>query len=331
MPTSEVLDPERRVYDELLVDVNIRNVYTYQVRDQGGKVGTIFSRGELESGSDANGEKTNPSGSYYQPNVYPHALAFTDGTVEGTITSAQLSHDSQAFLDLKFRELIDTDANRFNPGQGAPLLELFDRLARLDGATPLFKAYLYARIYQLLMFGRRSDFWGFPFTPALPMHGAQINKIGGIADGYWMVPDEIARKGAAFKQLFATIAKVSYAQQARVFQAATREAANAGMTYRGFVDAAGNLQLIGHEAESGGAQPDLWGWTARDGQPTRLFAWSMKNTLYKPTADPAPLTPLLAPNRNPQDVLQVACKHFALSADDYKNSIEPFLPPFFRP
>ena len=257
-------------------------------------------------------------------------MVFNDGTVDGTIIKAQLAPDSQAFLDLKFRELIDTDADRFNPGQGAPLLELFDRLARHPGATPLFKAYLYARVYQLLVFGRRSDFWGFSFTPALPMHGDRVNKIGGIADGYWMVPDEIARKSTAFKQLFATIAKVSYAQQARVFQLAMHEAAETGMTYRGFVDAGGQPQFIGHETESGGAQPDLWGWTARDGQPARLFAWSAKDTQYKSTADPAPLTPLFVPERNPQEILQAACKHFGLTTDDYKNSIEPFLPPFFK-
>ena len=330
MPTSGVLDPERHIYDQLLVDVNIRDVYTYQVRDRQGKVNTIYCRGELESSSDANGEKTNPSGSYYQPSQFPKALVFNDGTVDGTIIKAQLAPDSQAFLDLKFRELIDTDADRFNPGQGAPLLELFDRLARHPSATPLFKAYLYARVYQLLVFGRRSDFWGFSFTPALPMHGDQVNKIGGIADGYWMVPDEIARKSAAFKQLFATIAKVSYAQQARVFQLAMHEAAEAGMTYRGFVDAGGQPQFIGHETESGGAQPDLWGWTARDGQPARLFAWSAKDTQYKSTTDPAPLTPLFVPERNPQEILQAACKHFGLTTDDYKNSIEPFLPPFFK-
>ena len=331
MPTSAVLDPERRIYDQLLVDVNIRNVYSYQVRDSQGKVGTIFSRGELESDSGTiNGEKPKPKGSYYQPSQFPKALAFSDGTVDGTIIKTQLAPDSQAFLDLKFRDLINTDADRFNPGQGAPLLEFFDRLTRHPSATPLFKAYLYARVYQLMLAGRRSDFWGFLFTPALPMHGKQINNIGGTASGYWMVPDEIAHKGAAFGQLFAAIAKVSYAQQARVFQVATREAANAGMTYRGFIDASGQSEFIGHETESGGAQPDLWGWTARDGQPARLFAWSAKDTQYKPTADPAPLTPLFVPERNPQEVLQEACKHFALSADDYKNSIEPFLPPFFK-
>lgn len=335
MPTSAVLDPERRIYDQLLVDSNIRNIYTYQYRDNQGKVSTIYSRGTLESqGGSANGETAGAQGSYYLPSLYPTAVAFNDGTLDGFVSKGQLAPDSKAFLDLKFRELIDTDADRFNPGQGpgkdAPLLDFFDRLARYRGATPLFKAHLFAKVCQLMMAGKRSGFWGLPFAPAISTHAQQVNRIGAPGSGGWMVPEEIKHKSAAFEQLFAAMAKVSYVQQARVLQAAIHDAAAGGMTYRGFVDAAGQPQFTGHETDSGGAQPALWGWTARDSQPARLFVWSAKDARYQPAAEAAPLTPLFAPERDPQEILREACKHCALSADDYKNSVAPFLPPFFK-
>jgi hypothetical protein len=115
-----------------------------------------------------------------------------------------------------------------------------------------------------------------------------------------------------------------------VLQAATREVGAAGLTFRGFADVSGQPQLIGHEADSGGPQPDLWGWTVRDGQPARLFAWAPKERQYKQVLEPAPLTPLLTPESDPAAILQATCKKLGLTGEETANSITPFLPPMLQ-
>jgi hypothetical protein len=332
MPTSAVLNPERHIYDQLLVDSNIRNVYLYQFHDfLSKKVSPLYSRGALDA-SIINGAKfaSNPKGSFYQPDLFPNVLNFEETSLQGNASDERIAPDSQAFGDLRFRDLIDTAADRFAPDQGAPLHEFLDRLTRNTKATSLFKAFVFSRVYQMMQVGRRSGFWGLPFTPALAVHAGQIERIGAPASGYWMVPDEVKRKTTAFGQLFAAAAKVSYAQQARVLQAATREVGAAGLTFRGFADVSGQPQLIGHEADSGGPQPDLWGWTVRDGQPARLFAWAPKERQYKQVLEPAPLTPLLTPESDPAAILQATCKKLGLTGEETANSITPFLPPMLQ-
>ena len=72
-----------------------------------------------------------------------------------------------------------------------PLLEVLDSIKDSREGSPLFRAYLFLRLMDLM--NLQPDAWGLTFCPAARTHEAQIKSIVGeqFSSGDWFVPAKV--------------------------------------------------------------------------------------------------------------------------------------------
>jgi hypothetical protein len=191
---------------------------------------------------------------------------------------------------------------------GRPALEVLDAIKNSREGSPVFRAYLFCSIVELMEF--QPDAWGLSFCPSARVHVADIHQIvgGQIAAGDWFVPSKSKDWGDKLDQFFVAWKSISYAMQATVNLSLARAAAQDGFRYVGFVG------LEGKPVVSEIPPPwEMWAYDAGLKQPIRLSHSAM------------PLSPLFALPAPSSDYLAKA----GINAE--AASIGSALPPLFRP
>lgn len=191
---------------------------------------------------------------------------------------------------------------------GKPALEILDTIKDSHEGSPVFRAYLFCSVVELMEF--QPDAWGLSFCPSARAHVADIRRIvgGQIAAGDWFVPTKAKGWGEKLDQFFAASKSVSYAKQATVNLLLARAAAQDGLRYVGFVGLDGKPVVTENPPPA-----EMWGYDTVRKQPVLVSNSAM------------PLSPLFALPAPRSDYFAKA----GISADTA--SIASALPPLFRP
>jgi len=200
---------------------------------------------------------------------------------------------------------------------GKPLLEVLDSLKDSRDGSPLFRAYLFLRLADIMSL--QPDAWGLTFCPAARAHEVQIRSILGeqFGSGDWFVPAKANTLSNKLDLLFDSVKSISYAKQANGLLAIARSASNSGLRYVGFVGLDGKPNYAG---DSGSGE--VWGYSAATKQPLLLAAKVEPN---KPlSAEGMPLSPMFALGGPRNDYLAKA------GVDPRDASFQGVLPPLFQ-
>jgi hypothetical protein len=326
-PTSNVLDPEKSIYDQLTVDPNVQPVYAYTIKGNTGEISTLLVQGQLTGAVD--GETlTTKVVKDYRPAVSPDKLLFVQEAISGQFAVQGETNESQAFRNWNFSGLINDAGTNFNGGPtDAPVHQMLDQIVHDPNANSLFKAYIFSNVGQLLEAGKRNLFWGLQYTPSLRQALDQINRIGPPGSGDWMVPSIVKAKKKQWDDLFFNLSKISFLKQGETLRALCLRINQTGFDYVGFVDEKGNPQIL----QGRGVIPQLWGWSAQSTLPALLFISTGDGQKYTSATAPMPMTPLFAFKGDPQSILQIVRQDQRLTDQEYDNSVKPFLPAFFAP
>jgi hypothetical protein len=168
-----------------------------------------------------------------------------------------------------------------------PLLAVLDSIKDSREDSPLFRAYLFLRLAELMKF--QPDAWGITFCPTLRRNEAQIRSLVSeqFRSGDWFVPAKVDALSNKLNQFFASVNSVSYEKQAEGLLAIARATSNDGLRYVGFVGLDGKPNYVDN-SNSG----EVWGYTIANKQPV-LQAESIE--VNKPLNIPGmPLSPLFA-------------------------------------
>jgi hypothetical protein len=221
-------------------------------------------------------------------------------TVSATVTNATFSDHGYGYFNGQWRlsptqmvyrldqtpSLKDTAAfataelGKVWPGSDSyhrPLLQALDAVKDSQDGSPIFRAYLFCRLVDLMEF--QPDEWGLSFCPSARAGAARIRTIvgGTIASGDWFVPSKTTAWDAALEQFFAATKSLSCLKQAAGNLALAQAVARDGLRYAGFVGLDGKPVIIG-----GQTPEQLWGYDSVTKQPAPMSASAM------------PLSPLFA-------------------------------------
>lgn len=190
---------------------------------------------------------------------------------------------------------------------GGPLLEVLDAVKDSRDGSPVFRAYLFCNLVELMEY--QPDAWGLSFCPSARTHATQIRSIAGvqIASGDWFVPSKANSWSEKLDQFFTAEKSLSYAKQAAGNLGLAQSVAKDGLRYVGFVGLDGKPVVTENPPPA-----EMWGYDAARKQPTLVSSSAM------------PLSPLFALPVARADYLTKA----GVSAD--APSFANALPPLFR-
>jgi hypothetical protein len=198
-----------------------------------------------------------------------------------------------------------------------PLLEVLDSVKDSTEGSPLFRAYLFLRLMDLM--NLQPDAWGLTFCPAARTHEAQIRSIVGeqFSSGDWFVAAKVNAYSQKLEQFFASMKSVSYAKQADGLLTLARTASKNNFQYVGFVGLDGKPNFVDNPISG-----EVFGYGAAHKQPVLLAA---KIEAGQPLKERAmPLSPLFA--------LDSPCKEYLTKAgvNPSDDSFRGALPLLFR-
>lgn len=192
------------------------------------------------------------------------------------------------------------------------LLGVLDSIKDSQEGSPLFRAYLFLRLVDLM--NLRPDAWGLSFCPAVQAHDNQIRAIvgGDLANGDWFVPSKVNAYSEALEQFFSAARTISYQKQASGLFSLLQAVSKDGLQYVGFINLNGKPVLIN------GVNPvEFWGYSLALKEPVLLTATSK-------SADLMALSPLFT----------IASSRKEYMANAGVNSSDPsfqgVLPPLFQ-
>ncbi|MGA2280570.1 MAG: hypothetical protein ABSG80_09735 [Verrucomicrobiota bacterium] len=203
-----------------------------------------------------------------------------------------------------------------NNSYAIPLLEVLDSIKDSREGSPLFRAWLFLRLTDLM--NLQPAAWGLDFCPAARAAEVQIEKITGgrLDSGDWFNPARVNSCGKKLEQFFDSEKSVSYAKQAVGLFALARAAAQSGLRYAGFVGLDGKLNFVGSSAPE-----ELWGYNSSHNQPVLLALKAGADSFQEPAM---PLSPLFAFERPRKEFLANA----GVNPED--PCFRDVLPPLFR-
>ena len=121
-----------------------------------------------------------------------------------------------------------------NDSYSNPLLGVLDSIKDSQEGSPLFRAYLFLRLTDVMKL--QPDAWGLTFCPTLRTHEAQIGSVVGeqFRSGDWFVPAKVDALSNKLNRYFASVMSVSYGKQADGLLAIQRAVSNDGLRYSWF-------------------------------------------------------------------------------------------------
>jgi hypothetical protein len=197
-----------------------------------------------------------------------------------------------------------------------PLLDVLDSIKDSRAGSPLFRAWLFLRLTELMKFQPAA--WGLDFCPAARADQVQIEKITGgpLDSGDWFVPARVNSYGKKLEQFFDSKKSVSYAKQAAGLFALERAAAQSGLRDAGFAGLDGKPNYVGSSAPG-----EIWGYNSSHSLPVLLAMKASASSFQEPAM---PLSPLFALERPRKEFLANA----GVNPED--PCFRDALPPLFR-
>ena len=307
-----VMPGERQIFQQLNNDPYVsasHHRYRFSLNPEGNNIVEWITIGTLEA---ATGWKKitawTPSGSANSAAFEEREYGYFDGQYKLTPTQPmyrveQLHHqDETASFSSVGLEKVLTGDNTYSK----PLLEILDSVKDSAEGSPLFRAYLFLRLMDLMKL--QPDTWGLSFCPAARTHEAAIRSILGeqLSRGDWFVPAKANAFSKKLDQFFAIAKPISYAKQAAGLFTLARVVSKSGLHYVGFVGLDGKPNFT-DDSISG----EVFGYSATHKVPVFLAASIAAGHQLKEPA--IPLSPLFA--------LTVSCQEILTKADVNPNDV----------
>jgi hypothetical protein len=203
-------------------------------------------------------------------------------TIPRIETIAELN-DTASFYSLGVGKLLGPNGDSYT----ASLLTILDAIERSDEGSPIFRAYLFLRLSELM--DLQPEAWGLTFAPAIAVQRATIINLAGgpLQSGDWFVARKANDLNPKLARLFTSARSISYAKQAQGLLALDREVADAGLKYAGFVGPDSKPVLC----EALGPT-EIWGFYLGSTEPTPLGRGN--SPAVSSNDDPMPLSPLFS-------------------------------------
>jgi hypothetical protein len=261
------------------------------------------------------------------PSAYSSSAVFTDHTYGFFEGQYRLSPTQPVYRLIDGGNLKETDCfyssglQKVLPGGDSyakPMLKVLDAIKDSHEGSPLFRAWLFLRLNDLMRL--QPDAWGLTFCPSAKMDEAQLKKILGdqLNSGDWFVEAKVISYGEKTDRFFTSTRSVSYVKQAAGLLALAQAVSRSGLAYVGFIGLDGKPNFIENPPSV-----ELWGYNAAGQSPVLLaMKISKDNTSLREPAMPlSPLFVLASPRTD-------YFSHAGLSADDpcFRN----VLPPLFQ-
>jgi hypothetical protein len=319
---DEILPAEREIQRRLRDDENIQTVSRLEVEiknlptDNPRRHRTVFLRGELQS------RITRRSGQIYDPVESPAALQFAQkemSSLDYTVQQPTPTPERELFERAGLTRLIDSNTGKYS----ISLLQVLDEINRDRRASPLFRAWLFMNVCEMI--DTQPNQWGAIWTPALAPDRAALERLGArqINSGDWFVPGANAQRAAALNAQFDRAAPHSYARQSAFYHRLLPKAAESGLRVIGYINATGEPVLNDTRAYN-----SIWTLTAPDQPPQMIFQSISPNQRPRPLTQGMPFAPLLVFAGNAADLINTSLQSLSLSAAAV--NIPESLPPILR-
>lgn len=143
------------------------------------------------------------------------------------------------------------------------LLQVLDSVRASREGSPLFRAYLFLRLVEVMELQPES--WGLSFAPSIQAHRGQIRHITGdsLSSGDWFVTAKVSAFSKKLDEFFGSVSSLSYAKQAAGLFELERRAAAGGLKYAGYTDLDGQPVTITSLGDG-----ELWGYEIKTKQPS---------------------------------------------------------------
>lgn len=250
------LPGEKEVQRRLRDDQNIHGISRLEIEvkalptDDPHRRRVVYLRGELQR------HITRRAGQIYDPIESPNNLNFTQremGSLEFSVDEPAATPERELYDRASLGRLLDANTGQYQTS----LLQVLDEINQDHRANPLFRAYLFMRVCEMI--DVQPEQWGASWSPAFARDRAELSRLGAgqIRTGDWMVPAKISQRAAALSAHFDRAALHFYTREASFFRRLLPKAMQAGLHLVGYVS--GDGQLILREPAPGGA---IWGLTA---------------------------------------------------------------------
>jgi hypothetical protein len=232
---DEILPPEREVQRRLRDDENIQNVSRLEIEikalsaENPRRRRVVYLRGELQR------RITRRAGQIYDPMESPSTLSFEAkemSSLDYTVEEPTPTPEHELYDRAGLPRLIDSNSGKYQ----VSLLQALDDINQDRRASPLFRAWLFLQICQMI--DAQPVQWGATWTPAYAADRADLEKVGArlIQSGDWFVPTIHARYAAPLYAHFDHAALHSYARQSAFFKRLLPKAAEAGLRVIGYLN-----------------------------------------------------------------------------------------------
>jgi len=299
----EPTEQEKVAYRKLNNDPNAQEIYEYKlitnaVRDNPYLTHIVFTRNKL--GTNKSFEAV---GAIYDWTNHPAALQFAQQKIDKYYFASEefegLTPESQAFQTLGLRDLIDPNNGNYQRS----ILDLLDAVNQDTSSSPLFRAYLEVKLYELAGF-RQAD-WGLPWSPTAAANLRSLTDLGAqkLQSGDWMVPNQNAAYRDKLRDYFTRARQVSLAQEAQFYYRLAQQTTEAGFDFEGYADGQGNAVLT----TTNDTQGEYWGWSRRSRSPALLFRRGEAGAPKK-VEEPLAFTPLFAFRGDRRTILDQTAK-----------------------
>ncbi len=196
-------------------------------------------------------------------------------------------HETAAFRSVGLEQAIGSARHKKS------LLEVLDALKDSREGSPLFRAYLFGQLVDIME--QQPVQRGLLFAPEVRAHRATINNLSGgeLADGDWFISARVTATSRGLEEFFGSIKGVSYQKQAEGILRLDEEVFKAGLKYVGFV-APDGIPVVVDNSLSG----EVFGYPASGAQPALLGRQTDSKLLLSKTAlKLSPLFVLGAPRK----------------------------------
>lgn len=328
---------ERAVYLALRDQVDLNEIYlclvTSEPPGRRGRERTLFSRGQPTQRESRIGDVllgTVLVGEFYDPMLSPGSISFQFETFRFNNATPQPDHvrllesrmsvESELLQRIGLADFVDRSTGLY---QG-PVLRLLDGVRSERAASALFVGHVILRLTELA--AERPMEWGFSLSPSWRTMARELAAAAGsdILATDWMVPRQRELKEARLRKLFESQRDRSFLQEAEVWRNYFATIARQGFGYIGYVGLDGRVET----GPGGTSAVELWGLEAVTLQPGLLFRRDRVGESWEEVRRPQPLTPLLAPGADRQQVWRETLEKLGLAPTE--PSVQEMAPDFAR-
>ncbi|HUS33729.1 MAG TPA: hypothetical protein VM680_00100, partial [Verrucomicrobiae bacterium] len=251
---------------------------------------------------------TRRAGQIYDPIETPMMLQFATkemSSLDYTVEEPTSTPEHDLYDRAGLASLIDSNTGKYQKS----LLQCFDEINQDRRASPLFRAWLFLQVCQMI--DAQPVQWSTIWSPSFAGDRAALQRLNAaqINSGDWFVPAANARRAAALNAHFDRAGLHSYAREAAFFKRLLPKAAQEGVRVIGYINAEG--QPVITETRAHGA---VYAIAAADQPPKLIFNSVSPNSRAQPVGQALPYSPLFVFGGNVNELINSTLQSLSYSA-----------------